>query len=75
MEYLRPNINVRGDEGESMGSTVQDMMFDMANNVSILRKMRGECKVRNGKCQEHGVEAKRVTQTKLIWTRNVTSLS
>ena len=71
LDYLRPNINVRGTENVARGDTAQDMMYDMANNVSVLRDMRGTCRGVSGRCQEHGEEMKRVTQTKMIWTRNM----
>ena len=63
LDYCKPRVIRNDDKGE--------MMFDMANNVNTLREMRGTCRIVSGRCQEHSSEVKRVTQTKMIWTRNL----
>ena len=63
LDYCKPRVIRNEDKGE--------MMFDMANNVNTLREMRGTCRIVSGRCQEHSSEVKRVTQTKMIWTRNL----
>ena len=47
----------------------EDTLYDTVNNVNLLRNMRGNCVVRDGMCQEHGDKARRVTQSKEVWTR------
>ena len=60
--YCKPRVLENDDNS--------DMMLDMASNVTTLRDLRGTCMIVSGKCQEHSLEAKRVTQNKMIWTRN-----
>ena len=69
-DYMRPNSGVRVNRDETKRDTVHNIMFDMANNVSVLRSMRGNCRMVNGNCQEHGKKMRRVSQTKIVWTRN-----
>ena len=45
-------------------------LYDTANNLSMIRDMRGDCIVRNGFCQEHEQYAQKVTMKKNTWTRN-----
>ena len=45
-------------------------LYDTANNLSMIRDMRGDCVVRNGFCQEHEQYAQKVTMKKNTWTRN-----
>ena len=45
-------------------------LYDTANNLSMIRDMRGDCVVRNGFCQEHGQYAQKVTMKRNTWTRS-----
>ena len=65
----------RGDTRDRVGETqprlVVENLYDTANNVNMLRDMRGDCVVRNNHCQEHDRPARKVTSVKSIWTKNV----
>ena len=45
-------------------------LYDTASNVSMLRELRGKCVVRDGYCQEHDLEARKVTTVRSVWTKN-----
>ena len=45
-------------------------LYDTASNVSMLRDIRGNCVIRDGYCQEHNLEARKVTTVRSVWTRN-----
>ena len=45
-------------------------LYDTANNLSMIREMRGDCVIKNRYCQEHGQCARKVTMKKDTWTRN-----
>ena len=68
-DYMRPSMNEGGGMRDDTAQN-EDTLYDTANNVNLLRSMRGNCVVRDGMCQEHGDKARRVTQTKEVWTRN-----
>ena len=52
-------------------SPLQGTLYDTANNISILRNLRGDCKGKGGSiCQEHGGKIKQLKRNKEVWTRN-----
>ena len=54
-----------------MTSPLQGTLYDTANNISILRNLRGDCKGKGGSiCQEHGGKIKQLKRNKEVWTRN-----
>ena len=72
------NKEKRGDTGTSIvrvegvppDTGENDNLYDTANNMSVIRDMRGDCVIRNKYCQEHGQYARKVTMKKNTWTRN-----
>ena len=46
-----------------------DNLYDTAATLMRLREDRGTCNVRKGWCQEHDLKARKVTNTKKVWTK------
>ena len=63
----------RGDTAtikEWCSTNVEGNLYDAASNVSMLRDLRGKCVIRDGYCQEHNLEARKVTTVRSVWTKN-----
>ena len=63
----------RGDTAtikEWCSTNVEGNLYDAASNVSMLRELRGKCVIRDGYCQEHNLEARKVTTVRSVWTKN-----
>ena len=67
----RKNVDLENKNSRS-GSEVQEIetLFDTANNVVEKRKMRGDCVIRKGWCEEHGLKARKVSRISNMWTRS-----
>ena len=58
-------LKEEGGDTENVGN-----LYDTANNVRLLREMRGDCVIRDGYCQEHNLKARKFTTVRNVWTKS-----
>ena len=68
----KPKVVNTSVENSRSGSIIpnEGTLYDAASNVLVMRSMKGDCLVRRGWCQEHGLKAVKSTTVSDVWTRN-----